>query len=185
VSQARLFSARVPDGLVYHGDFLTPSEEASFLLRIRGLPFEHLEMHGVVARRRVIHFGMGYDYGRRAPTQGDPIPRWLLPLRRRVADRTAVPDASWQEILVTEYPPGAPIGWHRDAPGFGKIAGISLGSSCRLRFRRGGAGAREMREITLEPRSLYVLTGPARSAWEHSIPPVSEVRYSITLRTLA
>jgi DNA oxidative demethylase len=34
--------------------------------------------------------------------------------------------------LVNEYPPGAPIGWHRDAPQYGIVIGISLASTCRM-----------------------------------------------------
>jgi alkylated DNA repair dioxygenase AlkB len=89
------------------------------------------------------------------------------------------------EVLLTEYPPGAPIGWHRDAPGFGIIVGISLLSACRMRFRRGAAPGTERLSVPLEPRSAYVLSGPARSEWQHSIPEVDTLRYSITFRTLA
>jgi alkylated DNA repair protein (DNA oxidative demethylase) len=39
-------------------------------------------------------------------------------------------------------------------------------------------------ELTLEPRSGYVLAGEARRSWQHSIPPAKELRYSITFRTL-
>ena len=86
--------------------------------------------------------------------------------------------------MLTEYPPGAPIGWHRDAPPFGDVIGISLLSACRFRFRRGRTGAWETTEVQLMPRSIYLLTGPARTEWEHCIPAVSALRYSITFRTL-
>jgi alkylated DNA repair dioxygenase AlkB len=88
------------------------------------------------------------------------------------------------EVLVTEYPPGAGIGWHRDAPMFGVVIGISLLGACRFRFQRGRGAAREARVVTLEPRSAYVLNGAARRQWQHSIPPAKERRYSMTFRTL-
>ena len=87
-------------------------------------------------------------------------------------------------MLVQRYPPGSTIGWHRDAPAFGTVVGVSLGGSSRLRFQRGKGDARRVWEVELEPRSGYVLGGAARSSWEHSIPPTKELRYSITFRTL-
>jgi alkylated DNA repair dioxygenase AlkB len=91
---------------------------------------------------------------------------------------------AFSEALVTEYQPGATIGWHRDAPPFGVVGGVSLASPCRFRFRRGRPGAWETCELTLPPRSAYVLDGPARGEWQHSIPPVQALRYSITFRTI-
>jgi alkylated DNA repair dioxygenase AlkB len=87
--------------------------------------------------------------------------------------------------LVNEYPPGAPIGWHRDKAAFGQVVGVSLLSPCTLRFRRPDGSGWERRSLTLEPRSAYWLAGEARLAWEHSIPPVEALRYSVTFRTLA
>ena len=89
------------------------------------------------------------------------------------------------QALVTRYPPGSVIGWHRDAPAFGPtVAGLSLGSSCLLRFQRGRADNRRVYEVELAPRSAYVLAGAARASWQHSIPAVPELRYSITFRQL-
>ena len=87
-------------------------------------------------------------------------------------------------LLVTRYPPGAGIGWHRDAPQFGDVSGVSLLTACRMRFRRGRPRAWETVELTLEPRSAYVLSGPARTQWQHHIPPVTKERWSLTFRTL-
>ena len=102
----------------------------------------------------------------------------------RAARVAGMDAAELSEALVTEYSPGAAIGWHRDAPGFGGVVGVSLLSSCRFRFRRGATRAWETTDLLLRPRSIYVLTGPARSEWQHSIPAVSELRYSITFRTM-
>jgi alkylated DNA repair dioxygenase AlkB len=93
--------------------------------------------------------------------------------------------------LVNEYRPGAPIGWHRDAPQYGVICGVSLLSACRMRLRpylppqqaAGGPRRTASHEITLEPRSIYQIAGEARSAYEHSIPAVDALRYSVTFRT--
>jgi len=39
--------------------------------------------------------------------------------------------------------------------------------------------------MILEPRSMYLLRGPSRTEWEHGIPAVDALRYSITFRSLA
>jgi alkylated DNA repair dioxygenase AlkB len=78
-------------------------------------------------------------------------------------------------------PAAAPPGF-RDVPDF--LSGVSLGASCVMRFRRGSRPDRELRRVPLAPRSAYVLSGAARAAWQHSVPPVSALRYSITFRTL-
>jgi alkylated DNA repair dioxygenase AlkB len=115
---------------------------------------------------------------------GPLLPPFLLPLREAAARLAGVRPEAMAEALLTHYPAGAGIGWHRDAPAFGVVVGISLLGACRLRFQRGRAGARESRALTLAPRSAYVLAGAARWQWQHTIPPTKEERFSITFRTL-
>ena len=138
----------------------------------------------MVARRRVIHYGVNYSFETFKASEGPPMPGFLLPLRERAAGFAGVRAEELAEALLTEYAPGAPIGWHRDAHPFDIVVGISLLSACRFRFRRGKVRDWETVDVPLPPRSAYVLTGPARTEWEHSIPPVKELRYSITFRTL-
>jgi DNA oxidative demethylase len=151
---------------------------------LRALAFSEIRMRGVVARRRTAHFGWTYGYETWRIEPGPPIPDVLLPLRARAATLVAVDASALAEALVTEYTPGAGIGWHRDAPMFGVVIGVSLLGACRFRFRRDGRDAAVAPEARLEPRSVYVLDGEARSAWQHSIPPTRSVRYSVTFRTL-
>jgi alkylated DNA repair protein (DNA oxidative demethylase) len=181
-----LFGARqpLPEGFLYQPDFLADSEERALLATISALTFHEVRMHGVVARRRVIQYGWKYAFDGARLTQGPELPAFLEPLRDRAAGLVPLPPADLSEALLTEYQPGAPIGWHRDAPGFGIVVGVSLLSACRFRFRRGPARGSERISLTLEPRSAYVLSGPARSEWQHSIPEVDTLRYSITFRTL-
>lgn len=141
-------------------------------------------MRGQVARRRVAHFGWRYGYATWAIAPGPPLPPFLEPLRVGAAALAGAAPGALAEVLVTEYPPGAAIGWHRDAPAFGDVVGVSLLAPCRLRFRRGTGRAAATWEIVLEPRSAYLLSGGARWAWQHSIPAVKAPRYSVTLRTL-
>jgi DNA oxidative demethylase len=141
-------------------------------------------LHGQAARRVVRHYGVGYDFDSRGVTPGDPVPGWLEPLRERCAALLDRPAVDLAEVLATFYRPGATIGWHRDAPAFGDVVGVSLGSACVMRFQLGTGAQRRVFEQPLPPRSAYVLTGPVRTRWQHSIPAVKEPRYSLTFRTL-
>ena len=174
-----------PEDLVYEPNFLTEEEERTLLAKIAALDLGEIRMHGQAARRTAKHYGIAYDYDNPAASKpGEPLPGWLEPVRARVAELAKVTPDELVEALVQHYPPGAPIGWHRDAPKFGLVAGVSLAAPARMRFQRGKGEAREVTEVLLEPGSAYVLAGKARWSWHHSIPPVKEDRYSITFRTL-
>jgi DNA oxidative demethylase len=182
----RSLPARLPQGFAYHPDWITIDEEHTLLVHIEQLLFSEVRMHGVVAKRKVVHYGWDYGYDSWTISPTEPIPEWLAPLKRRAADVMTVSPEAVEEVLVTRYAPGAGIGWHRDAPMFGPaVLGLSLAGSCRMRFQRILAGERRTAEVLLSPRSLYLLTGDARVAWQHSIPPANELRYSITFRTLS
>lgn len=183
-----LFDDELPEGFLYQPDVITADDERVLIEEIAGVPFSAFEMRGVAARRRVAFFGRAYDPGR-----GDtpPMPEFLLVLRERLAAWAGVAPDAFEMALINEYPAGAPIGWHRDAPQYGIVAGLSLLSACRMRFRPyvpPGASVRSRRtpthEITLEPRSAYLMTGAARARHQHHIPAVRALRYSITFRTL-
>jgi alkylated DNA repair dioxygenase AlkB len=174
-----------PTGLVYRPDLFTEDEETALLEELERLEFHEIRMHGVVAKRTARHFGLDYDYERRGIVEdAEPIPDWLAPVRERAAELAGVGPEELVEILVQRYPPGAQIGWHRDAPAFGIVVGVSFASASRMRFRRDEGGVRKTFEVELEPRSGYVLAGEARSAWQHHVPPAKALRYSITFRTL-
>jgi DNA oxidative demethylase len=173
-----------PEGLIYRPGLLTSDEERDLLAVLEDLRFDPIVMHGRAARRTARHFGLDYAYESRTPILGDPLPEWVLPVLERAAEIAGLDPQQLVEVLVQKYPPGATIGWHRDAPAFGTVAGVSLGSECRLRFQRGRGEERRIWEVVLEPRSGYVLGGKARTSWQHSIPPTKDLRYSITFRTL-
>jgi alkylated DNA repair dioxygenase AlkB len=180
-----LFPPILPQGFEYQADWITAKEERYLLRHIATLSFSDVRMHGVIAKRKVVHFGWDYGYDSWTISPTEPIPQWLMPLRLRAADVISVPGEAIQEVLITRYASGAGIGWHRDAPMFGpKVLGVSLVGSCRMRFQRTVSGKRQTAEAVLSPRSLYVLTGAARFAWQHAIPPGKELRYSLTFRTL-
>lgn len=174
-----------PPGFTYVADFLSPDEESALLEQVAALPFREVRMHGVVARRTVLHFGFDYDYDGWSIHETDPPPPWLASLRDRAAAAADVEASSLEQFLIARYPPGATIGWHRDAPMFGSpVIGVSLGGPCRMRFRRKRGETFETDVALLEPRSLYILAGAARTQWQHHIPASKELRYSITMRTV-
>lgn len=175
--------SELPEGFVYRSEFLGQDEEAELLDQVRQLPFEAFDYQGYTAKRRVVEYGWEYDYTSRKAAETQPLPEFLMPLRDRAATVAGVEPEAIVEAVVTEYPAGAPIGWHRDVPQFEVVIGVSLGSSCRMRLKPYKAEGKLV-SVILEPRSIYVISGAARWSFQHSIPAVEELRYSITFRTL-
>jgi DNA oxidative demethylase len=174
-----------PSGLVYRPVLISEAEEQQALGVLEAMEFHTVTMHGQTARRTVRHFGLDYGYESWQLVPTDPLPDELAWLADRAGSLAGLDPGDFAQILLSRYPPGSTIGWHRDAPMFGpKVVGISLASACRMRFQRGKGPARQVAEVTLAPRSGYVLAGAARYAWQHSIPPTRALRYSITFRTL-
>src|SRR3954470_17239437 len=174
-----------PPGWRYVPELLSFDEEQRLLAEMERLEFQEVRMHGVAARRTTAHFGWTYAYESRAVEPATSIPEYLLELRVQAAALVPIEATRLEEVLVTRYPEGATIGWHRDAPMFGPIVvGVSLLAACDMRFRRRRGDSFERFTQRLEPRSAYVLSGSARSVWQHSVPLVPTLRYSITFRTL-
>ena len=194
MSQAELFStpSEMPIGFAYRPDFISPAEEEELVAEIQQLGFEEIRMHGVVAKRRTVQFGYRYGFENFKLTEAPPFPGWLLPLRERVAAFAGCAPERLEEVLVTEYPSGAQIGWHRDAAPFDVIIGVSLLGECTMKLRpwpvvSGTSRAEKpskMPSQLLAPRSVYILQDAARTAWQHHIPATKALRYSITFRTL-
>jgi alkylated DNA repair protein (DNA oxidative demethylase) len=186
-SQLSLFAGAgaMPEGLVYRPELIGAAEERELAGRIAGLPFKPFEFHGFTGNRRTVSFGLHYAFDGSGLRAADPLPDWLLPLRARAAALAGREAEELAHALVIEYPPGAGIGWHRDRPAFGDVIGVSLLAPAPLRFRRRAGTRWERFTLTAEPRSAYLLRGEARHGWEHSIPQLATLRYSVTLRTLA
>ena len=169
-----------PEGFRYRGDLITPDEEAELVSHIEELHLTEYEFQGYLGKRRTISFGTQYM----GETPAEPIPEFLQPLRAKAADFADLATGDLQYALVTEYTPGSPIGWDRDRPMFEDVVGVSLLSLCVFRFRRSVKEGWQRHSVILNPRSVYLLRGPARSEWQHSIPEVKCLRYSITFRSL-
>jgi len=183
-AQSDLFrsSVSLPEGFKYQPDLLSPAEEHDLVELFAGLLFKEFDFHGYLGKRRVLSFGWKYDFSARELRKADDVPAFLLTLRDRAAAFAGIAPTDLQQVLLTEYTAGAGIGWHRDKAVFGEVVGISLMSPCTFRLRRKHGDGWERRSIPAEPRSAYLLQGPARTEWEHSIPAVDNLRYSITFR---
>src|SRR5687768_3967349 len=176
--------ASPPEGFRYQKNIITPDEEGELVKHVESLPLKEYEFQGYLAKRRTISFGWHYKFGEESLVITQPIPDFLQPVRQRAAEFAGLGAEDLPHILVTEYSPGTPIGWHRDRPVFEDVIGISLVSRSLFRLRRRNAQGWERYTHILDPRSIYLLRGHVRTEWEHSIPEVEELRYSITFRSL-
>ncbi|GGX24715.1 2OG-Fe(II) oxygenase [Pigmentiphaga litoralis] len=184
-----------PPGFRYEAGFLSPDEEADLLGQMAGLPFEAMRYKSYVAQRRVVSYGGRFDFDRNQLQDTDAPAPWVLPLRNRIAAWVGLPADAFTQILVAEYSVGTPLGWHRDVPDFEDVVGVSLAAEATMRFRPYRRDGQPMPRAdgvkpvvlkqTLAPRSIYLLRGPARWDWQHSVSPTRSLRYSITFRTSA
>jgi alkylated DNA repair dioxygenase AlkB len=183
--QADLFRApQGPAGFKYEPGLISRDEERALIDDIARLPLAAFRFQGFLAKRRVLYFGWRYDFDRARFEPTEPIPDFLLPLRARAARFAGLAAGELPHALVTEYAAGVEIGWHRDRPVFEDVIGVSLGSECTFRFRCKTGSKWERHALVAEPRSVYLMRGESRWDWEHSIPAVKQLRYSVTFRSL-
>src|SRR5580700_10235650 len=184
--QFSLFADRLsgPEGLRYAEEFVSPTAEETLIGHIAALPLQPFQFGQYEGKRRVASFGFRYDYTMRRLEEADPIPEWLTSIIEKV-EAFGGRGTRIGQVLCTEYDVGVGIGWHRDKPQFDRVFGLSLGSACKFRFRRSAYTKWERFTLDAPPRSLYMMSGPSREVWEHSIAAVEAQRHSITFRTMA
>ena len=184
-TQTSLFARHhlLPKGFDHKDEVLSPDRECVLVGQFAQLPFKEFEFQGFLGRRRVVSFGWRYDFSMRELRKADEIPDFLLHLGVTATEFAGLDVSRFQQVLVTEYSPGAGIGWHKDRPEFEQVVGVSLLSPCLFRLRRKRGNGWERASIELQPRSAYLLSGSARTDWQHSIPPVDKLRYSVTFRS--
>ena len=185
-SQLDLFASgpSLPAGFRYQPGLVSPGDERCLIERFAELPFREFEFRGYVGRRRTVSFGWEYDFSTEQVRPAQDIPDFLRPLREKAASFAGLEASDLPHALVTEYQASAAIGWHKDKGVFGDVVGISLLAPCVFRLRRRTGATWERASVTAEPRSAYLLRGSARVEWEHSIPAVESLRYSVTFRTM-
>jgi alkylated DNA repair dioxygenase AlkB len=172
----------LPTGFKYQPELISKDAEQRLAANIASLPLKEFEFQGFLGKRRIVSFGWRYDFNDGGLQQTEDMPAFLLPVRERAAAFAGLRPERLQQVLLTEYRPGVQIGWHKDRSVFGEVIGISLLSACNFRLRRKAGHKWERAAITADPRSAYLLSGPSRTEWEHSIPGVQALRYSITFR---
>jgi alkylated DNA repair dioxygenase AlkB len=183
-------SGKLPEGLVYRQNFISEAEEGRLIEKIQKLSLTPFRYYQFTGKRRTASFGWQYEFGKNEITKAADLPEFLLPFRLRAGKLFDIDPDSLSQASIIEYSTGSPIGWHRDVPHFGLVIGISLGAACRMRFRKSRRGQSknsdpdEILSMELQPRSIYLMGGASRELWQHSIPPVKALRYSIMMRTL-
>jgi alkylated DNA repair dioxygenase AlkB len=184
--QLTLFDTKTPtpEGLRYVSEFISQATEQALIDHVAALPLQPFQFGQYEGKRRVASFGFRYDYTLRRLQAAEPIPAWLDEIIAKVQEFGGA-GTQIAQVLCTEYAQGVGIGWHRDKPHFDRIFGLSLGSECRFRFRKDLGGKWQRFTLDAAPRSIYMMSGPSRQNWEHSIPAVEAPRYSITFRTMA
>ena len=190
MEQPQLFSPGpdLPEGMAYRPVLITPAEEQELLACIEALPLHEARYKDWNAKRRIVSYGGRYDFSRNELLPAEPLDPFLHPLRDRIAAWSDIPSSAFGHALISEYSPGTQLGWHRDVHHYGEIVGVSLAGPGRMRLRPyppQKGRCRAVQVIDLEPRSAYILRGPARWDWQHAISPTRALRYSITFRTLS
>jgi len=183
-------AAKVPDGFIYHRNFISEAEEPELIREIQSLHLKSFKYYQFTGKRRIASFGWQYEFGKSEITTAPDMPAFLLPVRIRAGTLFNIDPNSLMQTSIIEYSTGSPIGWHRDIAHFGVVVGISLGAACRMRFRKynrvrsRSLKRDEILSIELQPRSIYLMSAASRELWQHSIPPVKTLRYSVMMRTL-
>jgi hypothetical protein len=172
-----------PDGFRYLPEVFSPTEEQGFVAEFERLPLRPFEFHGHLGNRRIYTFGHKYVFAGQTPRSDTSIPPYFEPLLQIASRISGKSAAAFEQAMVTEYAPGAGIGWHRDRPSYEDIVAVSFLAPCTLRLRRKTPPGWERRAVFIEPRSAYLLRGAVRNDWQHSIAPMDVLRYSVTLRT--
>jgi alkylated DNA repair dioxygenase AlkB len=173
----------LPAGFRYISNVLSSAEEKSLVQQFEKLPLKPFEFHGYQGNRRIYTFGHRYIFAGQEPRADASISDYLRPLTEIASRISGMPATAFEQLMLTEYAPGAGIGWHRDRPTYEDIVAVSFLAPCTLRLRRKVGDDWERRSAHIEPRSVYLLHGPVRNTWQHSIAPMDVLRYSVTLRT--
>jgi len=172
-------------GISYAPEIISEGEERALIASLEAIEVTPFRFQGWLGKRLTASFGWRYDFDNGSFNTAEPIPDFLLPLRKRAAAFAGLESDDLVQSLLVRYDPGAGIGWHRDRPLFEHVIGVSLEAPATLRLRRRREGGFDRAALPLAPRSIYHLSGEARHDWEHSIAPMDVRRWSVTFRSLS
>ena len=155
-------SCQIP-GLSLVPEFVSEEVEEVLLALIDGTPWDTL------ARRRVQHYGKKFSYKKRTvdlESNATDIPEVMNHVVQQMGEIDGV--GQLDQVTVNEYTPGVGLSPHVDThSAFGDtICSLSLKGGVAMVFRRDG----EQKAVYLPPRSLLIMQGESRWAWEHYIP---------------
>ena len=192
-------SPEAPEGFLLEHNAIT--SHAWSLLEKWLTDYDKWEEHSVNQHRPVAQFGgCNYDYHKDVvdtKTGTPPIPEIF---ERLLLDpvREILPDICFTQCIINDYREASTIiPWHKDDAAFGDtilvytfLDGRPLHLRCKKPDDDATTPIHDARESTLTysayPRhcSRYILRGPARENWEHSVPGGKGRRVSFTFRTL-
>ncbi|XP_061359881.1 alkylated DNA repair protein ALKBH8 homolog isoform X2 [Gastrolobium bilobum] len=180
-------------GIYLVHDFITAKEEEALLQAVDCRPWNSL------SKRRVQHYGYEFRYDTRNVNTRHclgELPSFVSPILERISSCSTFKNAEnvvLDQLTVNEYPPGVGLSPHIDTHSAFEdlIFSLSLSGPCIMEFRRYAnsdglprvisSAATKVespeddsnfirRAIYLPPRSLLLMSGEARYAWQHYIP---------------
>ena len=180
-----LFDASPIAGVILREEVVSEAEERELIRKCEMLDVSPFRFQGWEGKRLTRSFGWHYDFDRGQIAEAEAIPSWLLKAREKAARALGRDPPAFVQALVIRYDPGAGIGWHRDRPQFDEVIGVTLASEATLAFRRRREDGKFDRvKQPLHRRSAYLLSGEARSGWQHGIAGHDALRFSLTFRSL-
>lgn len=184
VSNFETFSPPAPPGLKLAYEIMTLEEEAQLIGRIQASGLADYA-YDAANPRSSMSYGWKYDFRDDSFVACAPTPEGFGAICETAARFAGVEPGDLAECLLNRYDPGAIIQWHFDKPVWEHVVGISLGAAATMEFRKATADGCQHAAVELRPRSIYLLSGEARHAYQHSLLPVDGTRWSITFRSFS
>ncbi|XP_045603225.1 alkylated DNA repair protein alkB homolog 8 isoform X2 [Procambarus clarkii] len=174
---------KLPPGLMVLEDFISAKEEIQLMHLIDwgDNPLDTAE-GSILKHRQVRHFGYEFKYSSNSVDKENPlvqkIPPDLTPIIKRFVEQGCMPVVP-DQLTVNRYLPGQGIPPHVDTHSSftDEILSLSVGGGVNMDFRHTFSNSEETKDkprhyvVYLPPRSLCVMTGPARYEWSHGICP--------------
>lgn len=164
------------EGLTLVPEFLSESEERDLLA---SLPKKAV-LSGQRNRDSIARWGVENHYNGGFRGKQPPTPLQMAAARIK---EQGLMDAVPRSFTMNQYYAGQSLKAHVDALQCGpKIVVLSLLGRAILRFTNPNDAKARPVDVALTPRSLLVMSGPAREIWMHEVLPLKEERYSIVFR---